>query len=138
MAVRVTAAGSSGFGEQWVKNWAKKTAFALGRPKDDIGIVFVGATKIRTLNREYRAKDRPTDVLSFPADGGADMGDIFIAPAIARVKAAERGSRYKDYLALLIVHSVLHLGGYDHHTDKESKAMAKMEKTILNLNAQPE
>jgi probable rRNA maturation factor len=131
MAVRVTAAKSSGFGEQWVKNWAKKTALAVGRPKDDIGVVFVGVKKIRALNREYRSQDRPTDVLSFPADGGGDMGDIFIAPEIARVKASERGSSYKDYLTLLIVHSVLHLGGYDHHTDKESKIMEKMENKIL-------
>jgi probable rRNA maturation factor len=121
----------SGFSEQWVKNWARKTALALRRSDDDITVAFTGEAKIRALNKKYRSIDKATDVLSFPADREGDMGDIFIAPAFARAKAAERGSSYKDYLALLIVHSVLHLAGYDHHTEKESASMARMEKKVL-------
>lgn len=86
---------------------------------------------MRRLNREYRGKDKPTDVLSFALAEKGELGDIFIAPSVAVAKAVKRGQDYKSYLALLIVHSVLHLGGYDHRTKKEADAMARMEKKIL-------
>jgi len=104
----------------------------LRRSNDDIAVVFVGKAKIKALNKRYRAIDKVTDVLSFPAGEKGDLGDIFIAPAVARARAAARGSSYKDHLALLIVHSVLHLAGYDHHAEADSRAMAKMEKKILS------
>lgn len=131
MAVRVSSAKLSGLSERFVKIWAKKAAQILGRPHSDIAVIFVDAKKIRSLNRQYRRQDKATDVLSFPADSDADLGDIFIAPAVAQIKARARGMDDKSYLTLLIVHSVLHLGGYDHHTSKGSKAMEKMEKKIL-------
>jgi len=131
MPVRVTASKLSGMSERWVKGWAKRAAVALKRSEDDIAVVFTGAPKMRKLNREYRHIDRPTDVLSFPASEKGELGDIFIAPSVAKKKAALRGEDYREYLALLIVHSVLHLGGHDHHTEKEATAMAKMEKKIL-------
>jgi len=131
MAVRVSSAKLSGLSERFIKTWAKKTARILGCPDRDIAVIFVSGKKIRSLNRQYRRKDRATDVLSFPADSDDDLGDIFIAPAVAKIKARKRGMDEKSYLTLLIVHSVLHLGGHDHHTAKESKAMEKMEKKIL-------
>lgn len=131
MPVRVAAAPSAGVGDKWVGHWAKAAARALKRPTDEAAIVFVGIRKIQALNAGYRHQDRPTDVLSFPAGAAGDLGDIFICPAVAKTKAKERGMEYRDYLKLLIVHSVLHLGGYDHHTEKESKAMERMEKKIL-------
>ena len=103
----------------------------MNRPDDDIAIVFTNAEAMRKLNHTYRGKDRTTDVLSFSADMDGELGDIFIAPSVARVKAKGRGAGYCEYLALLIVHSVLHLGGYDHETKKEAAAMARMEKKIL-------
>jgi len=131
MAVSIFAAKTSGVSASWVAVRAKKAAKALGRSRDDIAVVFTDARKMRKLNREYRGKNKTTDVLSFPADTGGDLGDIFIAPAVAKARAAGRGAEYREYLALLIVHSVLHLGGYDHHAKKEAAAMARMEKKIL-------
>jgi probable rRNA maturation factor len=131
MAIRVIAVRSSGVSERVVIGLAKKAARAMGRPEDDIAVVFTNANAMRKLNHAYRGKDRTTDVLSFPADAEGELGDIFIAPVVARVKAEERGVGYREYLALLIVHSVLHLGGYDHHAEKEAAAMARMEKKIL-------
>src|SRR5512133_2656349 len=114
MAVRVTAVALSGLSERTVKSWATKAAQALRRPKADIAVVFTDPKAIRRLNRDYGGRDKTTDVLSFPAGMADDLGDIFIAPAVAKKKAAERGTDGKSYLALLIVHGVLHLGGYDH------------------------
>jgi probable rRNA maturation factor len=71
----------------------------------------VGEDRIRRLNREYRGRDRPTDVLSFPvdergtADGPRELGDVVICP------------EHTQDLAEAVVHGVLHLCGYDHETD---------------------
>jgi probable rRNA maturation factor len=131
MAVRVVAAKLAGMSESWVRGWAKKATRALLRSRDDMSVVFVSAGEMRRLNREYRGKDKPTDVLSFAFAEKGELGDIFIAPSVATAKAVKRGQDYKSYLALLIVHSVLHLGGFDHRTKKEAGAMARMEKKIL-------
>lgn len=131
MAVRIERARIAGLRGERVRGWANKAAASLGRENDDLAIVFTDAKKIKKLNREYRKRDEPTDVLSFPAGEKGDMGDIFICTSIARKKAVARGDDHESYLKLLVVHSVLHLGGYDHHTEKESAAMAKMEKRIL-------
>ncbi len=129
--VRVDAVGLSGLTKREVAAWARKTSKILEREDDDLAVVFVTPTKIKRLNREYRGKDFPTDVLSFPSDAKGDLGDIFIAPAVAKKKAALAGMGEREYLILLIVHSVLHLGGFDHHTAKDSRAMEKMEKKVL-------
>jgi probable rRNA maturation factor len=131
MAVRINGSKLAGFAESWVSGWTKKAARTLGRSKDDIAVVFIDARKMKKLNRDYRGLDKTTDVLSFSAGEKGELGDIFIAPAAAKIKAKERGESYRDYLALLIVHSVLHLGGYDHRTTEQAKAMARMEKKIL-------
>jgi len=117
--------------ERVVSGLAKKAARAMRRPDDDIAVVFTNANAMRKLNHTYRGKNRTTDVLSFPADAKGELGDIFIAPSVAKARAKERGVGYREYLALLIVHSVLHLGGYDHHSEKEARVMAQMEKKIL-------
>ncbi len=131
MPVRIECARSAGMSVGRIRGLAEKAAEALGRKGDDIAIVFLGAGKARKMNREYRRRDEATDILSFPAGVKGDLGDIFICPPVARKKAALRGEGYREYLALLVVHGVLHLGGYDHHTDRESKRMEKMEEKIL-------
>jgi probable rRNA maturation factor len=131
MPIRIKGVGAARISSRLVVRWAKAAAKAIRRPAADMAIVFVGSKEIRRLNAAYRRKPKATDVLSFPADRREDLGDIFIAPAEARKKAAKRGMSYRDYLQLLVVHSILHLGGYDHHTEKESRAMEKMEKKIL-------
>jgi probable rRNA maturation factor len=144
MSIRVKGAASSGASERWVKGWASAAAKALGKPASDIAIVFLPSAEIRKLNGTYRGKPAVTDVLSFPAhemtaerekDKLADLGDIFIAPAAARKKASERGMEYREYLKLLIVHSVLHLGGYDHAHEPEAAAMERMEDKIMKAKS---
>jgi probable rRNA maturation factor len=131
MAVRTEGIGLSKLSKRAVVAWVNKATKALKRKDDDVAVIFVNASKIRRLNREYRGLDKPTDVLSFPVDAKGELGDIFIAPPIAKKKAVARGESYKSYLELLVVHSVLHLGGYDHHGKNDSAKMEKMEKKIM-------
>ena len=85
----------------------------------EVTLAFVGSTAMRTLNRRFRKKDRPTDVLSFPLgkrgpDGRHYLGDIVIAVPVAFRQAREKGHSLKRELELLAVHGFLHLLGFDH------------------------
>jgi probable rRNA maturation factor len=103
---------------------------AKGRPFDTL---IAGDADLRRLNRDFRAKDYPTDVLSFPAQSeprpsgsGAFLGDIAISLGRARAQAREFGHTIEQELQILMLHGVLHLMGHDHETD--SGAMARAEK----------
>lgn len=90
----------------------------------DMTIALVDDDTMRRLNRRFAGKNRATDVLSFPADGPF-LGDIVIATGVARRQAREAGHRYSDELKVLALHGLLHLLGYDHHTDDGE--MARLE-----------
>jgi len=81
-----------------------------------VSVAFLGPTRMRRLNREWKHHDRPTDVLSFalPGPGGELMGDIYICPAVARAEAMRRGIPARQELIRLVVHGTLHVLGYDH------------------------
>ncbi|MGC2108991.1 MAG: rRNA maturation RNase YbeY [Candidatus Korobacteraceae bacterium] len=84
-------------------------------------IIFVTTSaELRDLNREYRHKDEPTDVLSFEAvsDHRKITGDIAISAEIAAANAAELGHSTETEIKILILHGLLHLAGYDHETDE--------------------
>ena len=97
--------------------------------------------EIRVLNARYRHKDRPTNVLSFGADGAeaphlplvpAPLGDVVLcAPMVAR-EAGEQGKRLRAHWAHLTVHGVLHLLGYDHETRADARVMEGREIAILS------
>ena len=118
-------------GERWVKQYAVRALAALRKPQADLSVVFVNETKARQLNARYRGIRRPADILSFPTGGKNDLGDIFIAPSSCRQKAKILGLEYREYLAHLIVHGVLHLGGYSHGAAKAARRMEKAERRIL-------
>ena len=89
---------------------------------------------IRALNRDWRGKDEPTNVLSFPAaaPGKAGrarrmLGDIVIAYETVAREARAEGKPFDHHLAHLAVHGFLHLLGYDHETDARSRAMERLE-----------
>ncbi len=96
----------------------------------EITLAFVGERAIRTLNRKFRKKDRPTDVLSFSmgekgADGKFYLGDIVIAVPVAFRQSRAKGHGLDRELRLLAIHGFLHLLGYDHSAgmdDEERKA----------------
>lgn len=99
----------------------------------------VDAAEMQVLNRDYRGKDRPTNVLSFPADkpiglpADADvaLGDVVVCAEVVATEAAAQGKSAADHWAHLIVHGTLHLLGYDHQEDSEAEAMEGLEIRIL-------
>ena len=88
------------------------------RVHGELALVFAGDGLLRRLNRDYRFKDKPTDVLSFESQG-ADMGlgDIFISVETARFNAAGLSRTLDRELEILALHGFLHILGYDHETD---------------------
>lgn len=107
----------------------------------EISIVLTGDEEMRLLNRDYRGKDCPTDVLSFcqlegepfaPSAGGqVELGDVVISVDTARRQALEHGHSLQNEIDVLTVHAVLHLLGYDHENDDEAAAMQLRELAIL-------
>ena len=91
---------------------------AIGSPNASATVAFVSDRKIRELNRQFRGIDKPTDVLSFPTDtDDLDLGDIAISIETAAIQAKENGLTFKNEIAQLMLHGLLHLSGYDHETD---------------------
>jgi len=108
---------------------------ALGKLglEGEVGVVVCGERTIAALNRRFRGKRGPTDVLSFPYAGpaGADgpyLGDIVIAAPVAQRAAKEEGRPLAVELKRLLLHGILHLAGYDHETD--GGAMARKERGL--------
>ena len=96
---------------------------APSRRATDVAIVLAGDATVRRLNRDFRGKDRTTDVLSFPAgnerlpDGTRPLGEIVISVAQAARQARARGHSLARELRVLVIHGYLHLLGYDHEVD---------------------
>jgi probable rRNA maturation factor len=84
----------------------------------EVGILLTGDAEMRRLNLQFRGKDAPTDVLSFPAPPDAGGGDIAISLARARAQAASLGHDLLTEIKVLILHGMLHLAGYDHEHDR--------------------
>jgi probable rRNA maturation factor len=96
---------------------------SLGHPNHSVSIVFIGTQAMRALNKCYRQRDYPTDVLSFSyGDMKLDqipfLGEIVISPEIAMRQAVRWGVSPEKELRKLLAHGILHLLGYDHETDE--------------------
>lgn len=103
------------------------------RGRSSLTILLTGDEQLRALNRAHRGKDKPTNVLSFPATaGGAYLGDIAIALETARREATESGKPLMNHVLHLAVHGVLHLLEFDHETPEEADTMEAMEVEILS------
>lgn len=126
----------------------RETPFAewLGWPTCvEVAVRLTSDEEVHTLNRQYRGKDKPTNVLSFPMiqpdlldavtqnsdDGEVILGDIVLAHGVCATEAGERNVSVEDHASHLIVHGVLHLLGYDHMGDAEAEAMEEMERAAL-------
>lgn len=111
----------------------------------EIAVRLTGDAEVQVLNHQYRAKDKPTNVLSFPMvqpdlletvtqnsdDGEVILGDIVLAYGVCAAEALERQVSVEDHATHLIVHGVLHLLGYDHQGDMPAEAMEDMERGAL-------
>lgn len=88
------------------------------RASGEVSVVLAGDGLLRRLNRQYRGKDRPTDVLSFPGAGGEEgLGDVVISVPTAARNARRQGHTVQRELDILALHGFLHVLGHDHETD---------------------
>ena len=112
------------------------------RRKAEVSVTVCGDAYIRDLNRDYRGKDKPTDVLSFPASEALDaldpdngaliLGDVVISLDTARRQAEEYGNTVEREISFLVVHGMLHLLGFDHEiSEDEERIMFTEQKKII-------
>jgi len=132
--------------EDWVKAISQHALKAESvTPPYEVSIVFTDSETVRKLNRDYRGVDEPTDVLAFymlpeketassfilPPDGITRLGEVIISYPQAVEQAKEQGHSVDKELALLIIHGMLHLLGYDHEKPEEEAKMRAKEKELL-------
>lgn len=103
----------------------------------ELAVTLTDDEAMRALNRTWRGKDKPTNVLSFPfADGAVagapnHLGDVVLARQTVAAEAAAQGKSVADHLAHLVVHGILHLLGFDHETAREARTMEGREVAVL-------
>jgi probable rRNA maturation factor len=116
---------------RWVES-----ALAAEQCSGDICLYVVGDEEMASLNKQYRGKDGPTNVLSFPAELPADiplalLGDIVLCSPLIEREALEQGKTLDAHWAHLLVHGTLHLLGYDHEVESDAELMECREIEIL-------
>ncbi|MQT12694.1 rRNA maturation RNase YbeY [Rhizobiales bacterium Sp-1] len=102
----------------------------------ELTVAFADDARVRELNRDFRAKDKPTNVLSFPApampgEGPVFLGDVVLARETVAREAEIDGKPLDHHIRHLVVHGFLHLLGYDHEDDEEAEVMEGLETRIL-------
>ena len=116
-----------------LERWA---AAALTDAQREVVLRFVGAEESRTLNREYRGRDKPTNVLSFgfelpPGFEDPHLGDLVICTDVVEQEAREQDKPLEAHYAHMVVHGLLHLQGHDHEKPAEAQRMELLEIEIL-------
>ncbi|MBG1233818.1 rRNA maturation RNase YbeY [Aestuariivirga litoralis] len=124
-----------------LKAWVKKAHLAALKKSDaarPVTILLSDDAELKTLNRDWRGKDKPTNVLSFPAAAAklpkgevAPLGDIALSYDTCAKEAKEAGKTLRDHAVHLVVHGLLHLTGHDHEIEVEAEAMERKETRIL-------
>jgi probable rRNA maturation factor len=107
--------------------WLAPLVAALAPEAEGLGVRFVGDRAMRLTNRQFRGKDKTTDVLSFPGDEEY-LGDILISVPTARRQAGTAGHSVDRELKTLLLHGILHCLGYDHETDRGE--MERLERRL--------
>lgn len=135
--------------EELIQSLLEFAGKKLGLPDTtEVSVTFVTNERIQEINREYRDKDQPTDVISFALDDEVEdepefflgafkdqipnnMGDIIISVDRTKEQASEYGHSFKRELGFLALHGFLHLNGYDHMEPEDEKEMFGLQKEIL-------
>lgn len=129
-----------------LKTKIAKVLAAVGYPEYDLTIWFTSNPTIRKYNKQFRGKDKATDVISFPyyetkkpgtlPRESADepvLGDIMLSPAYITADLINWNQSLDERILILIVHSICHLLGYDHETDADYAVMTREEKRLMDL-----
>jgi probable rRNA maturation factor len=115
---------------------ARRRFRAGAMPEFSVCIRVVGLAASRRLNREYRGRDKATNVLSFPAAPAersltGALGDLVVCAAIVAAEARAQGKDPRAHWAHMVVHGLLHLHGFDHHEPRPARRMERLEVEIL-------
>ena len=132
----------------WLQGIARQVLAAQGAGAEvEMGLVIATEERVKQLNKDYRGRDEPTDVLAFaareevgsdfppfvqPPDGVLHLGEVIISYPQAAMQAEEHRHSVKKELAILIIHGVLHLLGYEHDKPEPERRMRAREKEILS------
>ena len=122
-------------GRKLLATWAQ-AALGTRAAGKELAVQVVSAGESRRLNHQYRGKDKPTNVLSFPATVPAGvmpqpLGDLVICPMVLKREAKQQGKSERAHWAHLVVHGTLHLVGYDHEQDRDAQRMERREIAVL-------
>lgn len=125
-----------GLSKKTVECIVNETLKKIKRKNAELSVNFVGDEKMKKLNRDYKGKDKTTDVLSFSMQEGrrfdkVDLGDIFISVPQVKKQSKKQGVHYKEELIRVLVHGILHLNGYDHKTKKEESIMFSLQEKLV-------
>lgn len=125
-------------GDAWAGNLADVEGVVMraaeaAAPPGDVVILLTDDEAVRALNGRFRGKNRPTNVLSFPAPDSVrpHLGDIVLAYGVCAAEALDQKKPFAHHLSHLVIHGVLHLMGHDHEADDEAEAMEARERTLL-------
>jgi probable rRNA maturation factor len=116
-------------------------------PETEVAVVLVGPKEMADYNERFMNRRGPTDVLAFPLEEfrpgrppvaepngpPLNLGDVFICPSVVRDNSEAAGVAFDDEMALMVVHGLLHLLGYDHTRDEDAKRMELRERRLLEL-----
>lgn len=129
--------GSTGLENRWADiltfRYLRKALKAGLQQSATLTVRFVGNAESRRLNREFRQKDYPTNILTFnyPADANCIWADLVICIPVVTREAKEQKKTFDDHLTHLLVHGVLHAQGFEHEDEIEAEAMESLEVAIL-------
>ena len=123
--------------QSFLKKWIKDLTKELTAQGEDVKgkqliLAFVSEAEIKALNKTYRNKNKPTDVLSFDPIEAEDLGELVLCPSVLRKQSKDHKLKYEVELGYMVIHGVLHLLGYDHEkTEKEAKKMFRLQDMIF-------
>jgi probable rRNA maturation factor len=139
--VKLSLNRDSGAAPRWLGTaWSRRAARAvalLPPRRGVVNVIVTGDRELRRLNRRYRGKDRPTDVLSFSyrdarrRAGGGVLGDVFVSHQTLARDARRLGVTPSHLALRIVVHGFLHVLGYDHENDRDAARMERRERALL-------
>lgn len=131
---------NSDFSDNLIKSIVMETLKNVNKKFVDceVSVHLVGEKYIKNLNKNYRGKDKVTDVISFATQDvcldknmAKDLGDLFVCPQQIKKQAKDFFVSYDEEMARILIHGVLHLCGFDHQGDQEGKKMFSLQEKIL-------
>jgi len=138
--VQVASAAAAIPASKDICDWVERTVRAVDPGRDvEVSVRVVDEEEMRALNRDYRDKDRPTNVLAFPSGDGDVvppgetplLGDVVVCAGVVAREAQEQGKPSEHHWSHMLVHGTLHLLGYDHVSDGDAEVMEALERRIL-------